>query len=80
MKNRKVLNLRTHVGGILAVTTYDHIQHKAVMELWPVGVYISSFKGVARSTLVPFANIIECQLAPEEAEEKKDEKKDKKAA
>lgn len=45
MKNRKVLNLRTHLGGWLGQTSYDAEQHKCEMELTPAGVLIKTFKG-----------------------------------
>lgn len=71
MKNRKVLQLRTHIAGILSVNSYDHKLHKAEMELTPVGVFVRVFKEKPTSVLVPFANIIEVVLAPEEEEKTK---------
>lgn len=44
MKNRKVLNLRTHLGGWLGQTSYDAKQHGVEMELTPAGVMITKFK------------------------------------
>lgn len=45
MKNRKVLNLRTHLGGWLGKTSYDSEKDKCEMERWPDGVAIKSIKG-----------------------------------
>jgi hypothetical protein len=68
MKNRKVLNLRTHVGGLHGKTSYDASQHECDMELWPVGVLLKSIKGRVVNTLIPFANVVEVILAPEAIE------------
>lgn len=45
MKNRKVLNLRTHLGGWLGKTSYDFQRDKCDMELTPAGVAIKTLKG-----------------------------------
>lgn len=44
MKNRKVLNLRTHLGGWLGKTSYDSEQDGCEMELTPAGVLIKKHK------------------------------------
>lgn len=66
MKNRKVLNLRTHIAGVLALTSYDEKKHQADMELTAVGVLIRSLKGIKQNILVPFPNIVEARLAEED--------------
>lgn len=67
MKNRKVLNLRTHVGGLHGKTSYDNVKDKAEMELTPVGVVVDL---PGRPTvLVPWPNCTEVILAPEDKEE-----------
>lgn len=80
MKNRKVLNLRTHVGGLKAKTSIDSGTHKSEMELCPLGVIVKTLDGNAffnpktkefYEILVPFANIIEVQISP--ADEKTEE-------
>lgn len=45
MKGRKVLNLRTHLGGWLGKTSYDAVKDKCDMEINPLGVAIKSIKG-----------------------------------
>ncbi len=69
MKNRKVLNLRTHVGGLYGKTSYDSEQHECDMELLPIGVLIKSIKGKPAELFIPFANIIEVRLAPKSDKE-----------
>ena len=65
MKNRKVLNLRTHLGGLYGKTSYDSKRDDVEMEIWPVGVYIKSIKGKYAGVLVPYPNCVEVQLEPE---------------
>lgn len=75
MKNRKVLNLRTHIAGVLSKTSYDHEKHMADMQLEYAGVlvksiYMNSAIGQKEvNVLIPFGNIIEAVLAPEETKE-----------
>jgi hypothetical protein len=72
MKNRKVLNLRVHLGGILGKTNYDSVQNKADMELTPVGVLLKSFGGSqVKNLLIPYSNCVEMRLDEEVEEEKK---------
>lgn len=71
MKNRKVLNLRTAVGGLLGKTSYDSVKHNAEMELWPIGVFLKSVEGRAVNLLIWGPNIVECMLAPEDELEEK---------
>lgn len=68
MKNRKVLNLRTHLGGLHGKTSYDSVKDSADMEVWPVGVLIKSLKGKPCDILVPYPNVVEAVLAPAEEE------------
>jgi hypothetical protein len=74
MKDRKVLNLRTHVGGVLGKTSYDAHKDAAEMELTAVGVMIHKIRRGSHidtvSVLVPFANVIEVALAPEDEKKK----------
>ncbi len=70
MKNRKVLNLRTHVAGVLGQNSYDSNKHGADMELTAVGVLIKSVRGrPGCNVLAPFGNVIEAILAPEAEED-----------
>jgi hypothetical protein len=74
MKNRKVLNVRCHVGaGIQGRLNYSHFgpTKKAdgtypvldgEIELWPIGAYV-----VGQNLLIPFTNITSLMLAPEDA-------------
>ncbi len=64
MKNHKVLNLRTHLGGLHGKTSFDAVKDKVDMELWPVGVYIKSIDSKPVEMLIPFPNIVEARLAP----------------
>ena len=41
LKNRKVLNVRTHVGGLHGKTSYDSVRDGAKLELTPVGVLVA---------------------------------------
>lgn len=67
MKNRKVLNLRTHVGGLHGKTSYDHEKDKAALELTPIGVTVDL---PGRPTvLVPWPNCTEVVLGEETKEE-----------
>lgn len=75
MKDRKVLNLRTHLGGLHGKTSYDALKDTAEMELWPFGVFIKSIKGRDANILVPFPNVVEAVLAPETIEEAQAEKR-----
>lgn len=75
MKNRKVLNLRTHVGGLLAKTSIDSYTHKSDMELWPIGILVKTMDGKPflnpkskepYEVFVPFANVVEVQVSPDQ--------------
>lgn len=68
MKHYKVLNLRTHIGGLHGKTSYDSEKDGADMELWPVGVLLKSVPGRAGNILIPFPNVVEIILAPEAVE------------
>jgi len=66
MKNRKVTNMRTHLGGLFGKTSYDSVKDSADMELLPIGVLIKEVGGRKCNLLVWAGNIIETHLAPEE--------------
>lgn len=74
MKNYKVNNLRTHLGGVLGKTSYDAQRDECDMEVWPVGVLIKTHKGKEVNLLVPYPNVVEAQVivtseAPAELEQ-----------
>lgn len=71
MKTYKVLNVRTHIAGVIGKTSYDSVKHDIDMELWPVGVFIKTMAGKPYNLLEPFGNIIEAKLEYDEAEEKR---------
>jgi hypothetical protein len=75
MKNRKVLNLRTHIGGFHGKTSYDSQRNECDMELLANGVLIKSMKGKECNLFVPFANVVEAHLAPEEYFESEEPKR-----
>lgn len=69
--NRKVLNIRCHVGaGIQSklgfFKSHNNTEADGDMELWPMGVYIKKYK-----LLVPFTNITSMTLDVEIEEEEK---------
>lgn len=66
MKNRKVLNLRTHVGGLHGKTSYDAVKDKADMQVTAVGIFIEKLNGRHVNILVPYPNCTEVQLGEEE--------------
>lgn len=70
MKNKKVLNLRTHLGGLLAKQSYDSVKDKADMEVLAVGILIKTLKGKEVNMLIPYSNVVEARL---EGESSKDE-------
>lgn len=61
MKDRKVLNLRTHVGGLHGKTSFDAVRDKAIMEVTAVGVLVS-MESSAVDLLVPYSNCTEISL------------------
>ena len=63
MKNRKVLNVRSHVGGVHGKNSYDSVKDKADMEITPVGVLVR-MPGKTE-ILIPWPNCTEVALAPE---------------
>lgn len=65
MKNYKVNNLRTHLGGVLGKTSYDAQKDDCDMEVWPVGVLIKTHKGREVNLLVPYPNVVEAQVIVE---------------
>lgn len=66
MKNRKVLNVRTHVGGLHGKTSYDAKKDKIEMEITPVGVVVSGLG--SNDLLIPWPNCTEVLLEREEKE------------
>lgn len=62
MKPKKVLNLRTHVGGFLGKTSYDSVKHEVEMELLDGGVLIRTVKNKPCNLFIPFANVVEVLL------------------
>lgn len=78
MKNRKVLNVRSHVGGLHGKTSYDAVKDRADMEVCAVGVVIKklngqplSVAGQAYELLIPWPNCTEVLVEVEEEEEKR---------
>lgn len=66
MKNRKVLNVRLHIGGLHGKTSYDADQDKVEMELTPIGVIVKALngkplerKGKTVDLLLPYPNCTE---------------------
>jgi hypothetical protein len=75
VKNRKVSLVRSHVGIQLAglvSTSVSVKQHKAELELTPVGVHVihKNNKGLVKDLLIPFPNIQLIEFFPEEPEKK----------
>jgi len=75
MKNRKVLNLRCHLGGLHGKTSFDADQDRAEMELSAVGVVIKKInneillrKGKPFELLIPYSNCVEVVIEPEQEE------------
>ena len=62
LKTMKVLNIRTHVGGLHGKTSYDSIKDKADMEITPVGVLV---KYKSSNVLIPWPNCTEVILGAE---------------
>lgn len=71
MKNKKVLNLRTHVGGLHGKTSYDVVKDKAKMDLTPVGVLVEMPSKV--QVLIPYSNCTE--IIVEDCVEEEQEKR-----
>ena len=70
MLGRKVGNLITHIGGLNAKITWDHNKDGATMLVTPVGIHIKSTNLKAfKETLIPWPNVVEARLLPEEASE-----------
>jgi hypothetical protein len=72
MKARKVLNVRTHLGGLHGKTSFDAKKDGAEMEVSPAGVLITALGGkpVVRDgekieLLIPWPNCTEVILEPE---------------
>lgn len=79
MKNRKVLNLRTHLGGLFGKTSYDADKDGAEMEITPVGVLVKSCKGKTfppgGALLVPYPNCVEIIVSDEVETDDEDKKR-----
>lgn len=75
---KKVLNVRTHVGGLHGKTSYDAEKDRADMELHPVGVLIKSREGLQMKNgekhyhlLIPYSNCTEVLIDPGVEEKKR---------
>lgn len=62
LKTMKVLNVRTHVGGLHGKTSYDAKKDNADMELTPLGVLV---KHKGTNVLIPWPNATEVILGDE---------------
>lgn len=60
---RKVLNVRTHVGGLHGKTSYDAVKDDAKMEMMPYGVLIEMTNRT--TVMIPWPNCIEVILGDE---------------
>lgn len=69
MRLRKVMNLRTSLGGLHGKTSYDAIKDDAEMlaDIEGAGVEITRLKGVDLNptTFIGWQNIVEAHLVPE---------------
>lgn len=83
MRQFKVLNVRTHIGGLHGMTSYDSEKHGVEMTLEPAGVLIRSTKEEAKfsiqrdgkaqkiAVILPWANVTEVIVEDAPVEEEK---------
>lgn len=66
MKNRKVRQIRVHIGihlNMQVLSSVNAEKHGVEMELWPMGIYIKSPK---EEKMIPFGNIHDVDFYVEE--------------
>lgn len=77
MIGRKVANVRSHIGGKNGKSGWDHKMHGADMTITSIGVHIKTATEVPNfsETLIPWPNVVEVQLLPEEHKEQSEPKR-----
>lgn len=77
MIGRKVANVRSHIGGKNGKNGWDYKANGADMVVTAIGVHIKSAKEVPNfsETLIPWPNVVEIQLLPEDHKEQVDTKR-----